>query len=230
MLSVQTRAPNEATIENSYLDSLNIVAQDFHVARMLGLGHIDADPKTIKQPMVYLLEYVTERALEIFGPATVVTHYAMTMPVSWTDYRLPLAPVLRPPRYGLFHQPIENEPPHLLSDPNGYTLFEPTRWINLDREPFEWEGPLPPFFSGDPQYCFCRASAPAMYGVEYQQAREPVSAAGDQSRDVYQTRPGSSRPTASGAEQNRSTRTARPRKASRVRALQHQLVLAHARR
>ena len=173
VLTDSTTQPNEATIENSYLDSLNIVAQDFHVARMLGLGHIDHDPKTLKQPMVYLLEYVTEAALEPFGAAGTVTHYAMTIPVSWTDYRLPLPPDLRPPRYGLFHQPVENEPPHLLSDPEGYALFEPSRWINLDREPFEWEGPLPPFFSGDPEYCFCRTSAPAMYGVEYRKEGEP---------------------------------------------------------
>jgi hypothetical protein len=187
VLTDPTTQPNEATIENSYLDSLNIVAQDFHVARMLGLGHIDNDPKTLKQPMVYLLEYVTEGALEPFGPKVNVTHYSMSMPVSWTDYRLPLPPVLRPPRYGLFHQPIENEPPHLLSDPDGYTRFEPSRWINLDREPFAWEGPLPPFFSGDPKYCFCTASAPAMYGVEYRKLGEPAFRRPEISHDdVYQ--------------------------------------------
>ena len=187
VLTDATTLPNEATIQNSYLDSLNIVAQDFHIARMLGLGHIDADPTTIEDQWVYLAEYVTERALEPFGADTVVTHYAMTMPVSRTDHRLPLAPILRPPRYGLFHQPIENEPPHLLSDPNGYSLTEPSRWINLDREPFPWEGPLPPFSAGDPDYCFCTASAPALYGVEYRKLGEPAFRRPEISHDeIYQ--------------------------------------------
>lgn len=187
VLTDATTLPNEATIQNSYLDSLNVVAQDFHIARMLGLGHIDADPKTIEDQWVYLAEYVTERALEPFGADTVVTHYTMTMPVSRTDYRLPLAPVLRPPRYGLFHQSVENEPPHLISDPNGYSLTDPSRWINLDRDPFPWEGPLPPFFTGDPKYCFCRVSAPAMYGVEYRKLGEPAFRRPELSHDeIYQ--------------------------------------------
>ena len=166
--------PNEASAEVSYLDSLNVVAQDFHVARMLGLGHIDNDEKTLKAPTVYLLEYVTEGVLELFGPAVKVTHYSMTPPVTCFDFRLPFAPVLRPPRYGLFHQPIENEPPHLLTDANGYMQFEPMRWINLDREPFEFESAPPPFGSGNPKYCFCNATAPAMYGVEYRKLGEPA--------------------------------------------------------
>lgn len=166
--------PNEASIEVSYLDTLNLVAQDFHVARMLGLGHIDADAATAAAAFVYLLEYVTEAALEPFGPAAFVTHYYLTPPVTRKDYRLPRAPVLRPPRYGLYHQPVENEPPHLLTDPDGYTRFEPSRWINLDRDPYEFEGPLPPFGSGASDYCLCDSTLPAAYGVEYRKQGEPA--------------------------------------------------------
>ncbi len=164
--------PNEASIEVSYLDTLNVVAQDFHVARMLGLGHIDSDSESATTAVVYLLEYVTEAALELFAPASLVTHYYLTPPITRKDYRLPRAPVLRQPRYGLYHQPIENEPPHLLTDPNGYTRFEPSRWINLDRDPYEFEGSLPPFWSGDPAYCLCDSTIPAFYGVEYRKLGE----------------------------------------------------------
>ncbi|HYR29875.1 MAG TPA: hypothetical protein VEU30_15500, partial [Thermoanaerobaculia bacterium] len=169
VVSDPTSQPNEASIEVSYLESLNIVAQDFHVARMLGLGTID---RIKREAYVYLMTYVTEASLGIFVPPQYVTHYYLTPPVTTQDYRLPPAPRLLPPLYGLWHQPIENEPPHLLTDANGYTKYEPSRWINLEREPFDFEPSLPPFWSGAGQDCLCTSSLPAMYGIEYRKQGE----------------------------------------------------------
>jgi len=165
-----TTQPEEASIEVSYLDSLNVVAQDFHVARMLGLGTID---RIKSGAFVYLMAYVTEAPLGKFLPPQFVTHYYLTPPVTLEDYRLPPPPRLLAPLYGLWHQPIENEPPHLLTDANGYTRFEPSRWINLERETFEFDQALPPFFAGAGKDCLCRSTLPAMYGIEYRRQGEP---------------------------------------------------------
>jgi len=165
--------PNEAAVEVSYLDSLKIVAQDFHAARMLGLGTIDHDPDTLNRGTVYLVVYVTEAALGLFSPPQYVTHYYLTPPVKATDHRLPPVPKLLPPRYGLSVKPIENEPEHWLTDANGYTKYEPSRWIHLDREPFDFEKPLQPFWSGDKTSCLCSSTLCAMYGIEYRKQGEP---------------------------------------------------------
>jgi len=174
VLTDPSTQPNEASIEVSYLDSLNIVAQDFHAARMLRLGTIDHDPDTLNRGTVYLMEYVTEAALDVNQSPDYVTHYYLTPPVTQKDFRLPPPPKLLPPRYGLSVKPIENEPEHMITDANGYTKYEPSRWINLDREPFEFEQQaLPPFWSGDKTSCICASTLPAMYGIEYRRQGEP---------------------------------------------------------
>lgn len=164
--------PNDASIEVSYLESLAIVAQDFHAARMLHLGAIDNDKNTRGRPHVYLMTYVTEAALELNQPPGIVTHYYLTPPVTEKDSRLPAAPHLLPPSYGLSVKPIENEPPHLLTDEKGYTKFEPSRWINLERDAYDYEKPFGAFWSGDKSACLCSSTLCAMYGIEYRGAGE----------------------------------------------------------
>jgi hypothetical protein len=187
-------APNDAAVETSYLDTLNVVGLDFHVARMLELGHIDPEPGVASTPHVYLAEYVTEAPLEPGEgegeERPWVTHYYLAPPVTWADYRLPPAPVLRAPRYGLWHQPVENEPPRLLTDAAGYARTTPSRYVNLDREPYETEtSPLPPFWSGGPDHCGCASTLPVLYGVEYRRLGEPEWRRPEASHDPDYTDP-----------------------------------------
>ena len=162
----QDPLPNNSEMELSYLDMLNFVSLDYHVARMLGLGHIDPPPPGQQgSRFIYLMKYVTEAAIEDQG-AALRTHLYMTPPVGETDYKYPPAPVLEPVVYGLF---VDNSTsnPTLMTDANGYTPYADIRFVNLHREKFRHELPFEQFFQTPEQFCMCRETIPAGFGVEY---------------------------------------------------------------
>jgi hypothetical protein len=156
---------DSAAAEVSYLDMLRMVSMDYHIARMLGLGHID-NIKGDKIPLIYVMEYVTEVAIEAVVPEQSTTHLFMSLPTTVTDYRLPPAPVLKPITYGLF---LNNatETPTQLTDDNGYTPYTDERYINLKREQFRFERTFEAFFASDEEFCICHESQPIGYGIEY---------------------------------------------------------------
>lgn len=158
---------NDSEMDVSYLEILNFVSLDFHVARMLGLGTIDAD-SAAKQGdrYLYLMEYVTEAQLDDSNPAALTTHFYMTPPLGITDYRTPEAPVQKDVTYGIYADNKTGNPT-LLTDPQGYSEFFPSRYINLHREPFRYEFPMESFFQTSTQFCICDSSATAFLGLEY---------------------------------------------------------------
>ncbi len=115
---------------------------------------------------IYVMEYVTEVALEKVVPVQVTTHLFMSLPTSRKDYRLPPAPVLQDISYGLF---IDNKTvnPTQITDDEGYTPFADERFVNLKREPFQFESPFDEFFESKREYCICDQSLPIGYGIEY---------------------------------------------------------------
>ncbi|MGZ5441966.1 MAG: hypothetical protein ACXW5U_16340 [Thermoanaerobaculia bacterium] len=156
---------NSSEMELSYLDLLNFVSLDYHVARMLGLGTIDPQPAAGPAArFIYLMQYVTEAQLE-HETAARVTHCYMTPPIGITDFRKPPAPSLTL-SYGL---PPENcggvSSP--LTDPAGYAFFDDVRFVNLDRAPFSHEGPPETFFQTPTEFCLCEQTVPVAFGVKY---------------------------------------------------------------
>jgi len=156
----------DSTIEINYVDLLNIAAIDFHVARMLGIGHIDQIYVKPAHKWIYMAEYVTKSPLE-GQSATETTHFSMSLPTDWwnrEDFRLPLGPQTSL-SYGLTvgNGTID---PNLLSDENGYSRFENVRYVNLHRQAFPFELGLRPFFEG-PNYDICQNTFPVAYGIEY---------------------------------------------------------------
>jgi hypothetical protein len=158
---------NDSQMDISYLDMLNFVGLDFHVARMLGLGHIDYDPeiKTDK-PMIYLMQYVTEAQLADEPTPVEMQHFYMTPPTTLLDYRLPPQPVQKPVTYGIWADNLTGTPT-LLTDPNGYNPYGPIRYINIHREKFRYEFPQEPFFATPHEFCLCGESEPVLFGLEY---------------------------------------------------------------
>jgi hypothetical protein len=157
--------PNSSAMELSYLDLLNFVTLDYHVARMLGLGAIDANPTVgAATRFVYLMQYVTDARLEREMPKT-VTHYYMTPPLRIVDYRMPPVPTihlsfgLSPEKCGGATSP--------LTDPEGYALFADARFINVEREPLRYEKPLESFFQTPDEFCLCDETVPVCFGVRY---------------------------------------------------------------
>ncbi len=161
---------NNSAMEVSYLDMLNFVSLDFHVARMLGLGTIDPsqnpDP-TIPDntKYVYLMQYITEAQLENETPQ-LVSHFYMTPPLSVKDYKLPPSPVLDPVSYGIFAQNKTGNPTPL-TGPGGYSLYDPSRFVNLNKQPFRYETPFESFFFTPDEFHLCDETIPVLFGVEY---------------------------------------------------------------
>lgn len=161
---------DNSSMEVSYFDLLQVVGIDFHMARMLGLGHIDADSKARpNNSYVYLMEYDTFADLQDGGGARQVRHYYMTPHLNIEDYKLPPVPALETPvTYGLT---VDNATanPTALTNAEGYANFADLRFVNLNRLPFQYEVPFGPFFAGSLPFHLCDETIPVAFGVEYKE-------------------------------------------------------------
>jgi hypothetical protein len=167
-------------IEISYLDMLRVVSLDFHAARMLGLGCIDPKSSAAggnKKQFVYVAGYLTEDEL-YFNNNTYTgqwVHLYMTLPTSRLDYRLPPVPELDNLSYGIT---IDNGTPNPapITDPNGYSLYDIGRYINIHKKPYPYEIPYltnhhnvqpRPFFDVEMDFNLGDMTRPILYGLEY---------------------------------------------------------------
>ncbi len=156
---------NLSTTELSYLDLLNFVSLDFHVARMLGLGTIDPSPTAGSGArFIYLMQYVTEAQLE-HETASTVRHCFMTPPVRITDHRPPPPPAIAL-SYGLPPEECEGTT-SALTDANGYAVFDQIRFVNLDRARFRHEMPMEGFFQTADEFNLYEETTPVGFGVRY---------------------------------------------------------------
>jgi len=158
--------PLEQEFEFSYLDTLKITAIDFHIARMLGLGHIDSavDPDLSKK-YIYMAVYDTTKQLDPSLPST-VKHTFMTLPTGLKDYKLPYNPELQAITYGLRVPSGDNET-ILISDAKGYSKYGNSRAINLNLEPNDLvSSTLGDFFIPATEYSLADFTIPIMYGIK----------------------------------------------------------------
>jgi len=155
----------------STLDFLKLLSLDFHLSRIMGMGHIDKNAENYKY--VYCLEYVTGAALDK-APYTTTgtrTHLYMTLPTDNTDYRLPKAPKLDDLTFGASIDNGTNEP-SLLTDINGYAPQENVRFININRAPYNHERAFGPFYYDPTEFILANESQPVAYGLEYKELGE----------------------------------------------------------
>jgi hypothetical protein len=175
---------DSTTQDISYVDMIRLMSLDFHVARMLGLGHIDDDRQLIKNSYIYCLEYKTFEKLEApYTTSAERTHIYMTIPVSTADYRLPAIPNLSPLTYGIS---VDNgtPTPTLLTDALGYAPFGNIRFININRGPFNFEKPFGPFYYDPTEFCLCDETQPVAYGLEYKEISELTNRKPEINHDV----------------------------------------------
>ncbi len=123
----------ENTFELSNLTLLQQAAFDFHVARMLGLGHLDVDAAVQNNDaFVYMAVYETQVSLQNGSLVAEDTeHRYITVPTSKLDERLPLPVNLKAPIPGLFPNNGNNQESLPLTDPDGYTEDGKARFISL---------------------------------------------------------------------------------------------------
>jgi hypothetical protein len=115
---------------------------------------------------IYVMEYVTEVAIENHVPTQTTTHVYMSLPTSLKDSRLPAAPVLKPTSYGLL---IENATgvPTQLTDDEGYSPYFDERVINLKRERFLNELTVIDLTLQRQGFCICEETPAIGFGIEY---------------------------------------------------------------
>ncbi|WP_113639265.1 hypothetical protein [Nubsella zeaxanthinifaciens] len=148
----------------SLLDVIQMQALDYHIARMLGLGHIDTPvTSSSEQKFVYKLFYQNKKSLS--SPAR--TNYVyLSLPTSKQDTLLPAIPVMRPVSYRL---PVVDSASFMF-DENGYGKRENVRVVSLGRELFYSEQVDFDFFSTsnvEINENFFQHPKPVYYGVEY---------------------------------------------------------------
>jgi hypothetical protein len=100
------------------------------------------------------------------------THLYMTLPTSTRDYRLPPAPVQKPPTFGVTFDNGTGSPISL-TDIDGYTPFDESRMINLHLQPYDTVQPFGPFFVPPTEFCSSEVTKPVFYGCRYKLATEP---------------------------------------------------------
>jgi hypothetical protein len=168
-------SPQDGAMKVSYLDLLQLAATDFHVARMLGLGHVDweaALPGAPPQTWVHLAEYRTSGDLGDGAGPRPVQHLYLSLPTNFGEPRLPVTPLLDRVDYGLAVTTASGDP-YWLTDAGGYTPDGLSRFIRLypDCPPlFEQEKG---FFDPPNLFDLSRESLPVFYGVEHRLQGEP---------------------------------------------------------
>ncbi len=156
--------PNGLTV--SLLDMLKIVGIDYHGARMMGLGFLDAYPFLEGPgPFIYAAVYTTYPDLPEIG--TDNDHVFLTIPTSTTDYRLPSIPVLNHVSYGLYVSSEENNEPELISNPDGYSLYDDSRFINLRKQNTNAPQPIGVLIPENDAFDATQVTQPAGFGIEY---------------------------------------------------------------
>jgi hypothetical protein len=149
------------------LDSLSMIkllATDFHIARMLGLGHIDANLSDPNGSYIYLAIYETISALEPGQADTSVLHVSMSLPTTRQTYRLPAGLVLKDLIYGL--SPIRGSNKKL-TDEDGYIPNTALRIVNLHIDEPQLGEDFSEFYSSWAQVSTDNVTLPLLYGVKY---------------------------------------------------------------
>jgi hypothetical protein len=119
------------TTSLSLLDALNLVALDFHLARMLGLATIDPFDASTSERYIYCARYTAPAApdVQVGSQAGDPEHRYFSLPTGVDDSRLPPPPVLEPVTYGLSVPASTGAYP--LTDSDGYSVWTPVRYVNL---------------------------------------------------------------------------------------------------
>ncbi|SHL94539.1 VWA domain-containing protein [Flavobacterium chilense] len=158
-------AKNSTQISN--LDLLNIAANDYHVARMLGLGCIDIDETVLSGEYIYLAEYITFKNLEGDSTKKEVQHLSMSIPTSVNTERLPLPVQLSNFLPGLNAGSDEDNQTPKITDPEGYSFDGKKRYVSLFMSDIKDYSVDTAFFNSTEEYDGSSFTFPIYAGVDY---------------------------------------------------------------
>jgi hypothetical protein len=174
--------------EISYLDILNIAANDYHVARMLGLGCLDLDEEVYNGEYIYLTEYTTFGSLEDGIEGKEMQHLSMSIPTSVNTERMPLPVQLSKIVPGLNFDSDEN-PNNRITTPEGYSFDGKKRYVSLfmdDVMDYDTVNPNSKndFFKSSLEYDGSNFTFPIYLGIDHKIASEAIWKNPELSHDV----------------------------------------------
>lgn len=152
----------------SYLDVINIMALDYHIARMLGLGHIDyLESVASASQFIYKISYNNRKNI---ASAEYKDHEYLSLPTSKSNTRLPLKPVARSLNYGLA---LNDELSETAFNSEGYAAYADIRAVNVGRMPFNYELAGSSFFNEmavADNFNISENTSSVLYSIEYRPA------------------------------------------------------------
>ncbi|WP_299765226.1 Ig-like domain-containing protein [uncultured Dokdonia sp.] len=159
--------------EVSNLNMLFLAGTDYHMARMMGLGHLDVAIENDDQKFVYMVEYHTAADLggsPILGGGVLnpdgLQHLYMTVPTSKQDSRLPYPVDLLKIEPGIKRTGLDQN--STLTDPNGYTDVGRQRYVSIyAKEQVEHENE--DFYETSDEFNYSEATHPVYAGISYKE-------------------------------------------------------------
>lgn len=158
-------AENSTQISN--LDLLNIAANDYHIARMLGLGCIDIDETVLSGEYIYLTAYKTLKKEEGSSNYIETQHLSMSIPTSVDTERLPLPVQLNKFLPGLNAGADDDEQTAKITDPEGYSFDGKKRYVSLFMNDITDYDVNTAFFNSTTEYDGSSFTFPIYAGVDY---------------------------------------------------------------
>jgi hypothetical protein len=145
------------------LDILRIISTDYHIARMLGLGTLDAKSNVFEGEYIYLASYTTFGDLGN-GPET-VQHLSMSLPTTTETQRLPLPVNLHElvPGFVGVSDDADND---YINNNNGYSFDGKKRFISIVTDDLIENMPNPVFYSVYTDIDFSTFTIPVYAGIE----------------------------------------------------------------
>lgn len=162
-------------LEFSHFNNLQMAALDYHVARMLGLGHLDLNDEVYDGTQyLYIAHYETLVNLQTGEPSTKIDHLSMSLPTSLEDQRLSLPVRLKTPVPGMVSaDPTAGTTMSSLTDANGYTHDGTGRYLSLMIEELTPDEPAnSPFYYTTQEFDMSKFTYPVSVGIEYKNQGE----------------------------------------------------------
>ncbi|MEG0927815.1 hypothetical protein [Chryseobacterium sp.] len=157
-------------LEFSHFNNLQMASLDYHVARMLGLGHLDLRDEVYDgSQYLYIAHYETVVNLKTGEPSTKIDHLSMSLPTSLEDQRLSLPVRLKAPVPGMVSaDPTAGTTMSGLTDADGYTHDGTGRYLSLMVEELTPDEPAnSPFYYTTQEFDMSTFTYPVSVGIEY---------------------------------------------------------------
>jgi hypothetical protein len=150
----------------SLLSMINLGANDYHIARLLGLGTIDHFSSSNGTRYVYLTRYTTLKNVNNIENELEVNHIAMSLPLLTTDQRLPKPVEIDELEKGI----TDPDRLYTITDPEGYSFDGKYRYITVTNKPVPEIPAGQAFYNTSDQYNMKDFSYPVYGGLEYRKA------------------------------------------------------------